>query len=171
MNLSRVAFVPLLLLGLACGGKSKNLAPAEDGGAEASRSDGGEEASAPDGGVCIVLQPTTGDLACKADGDCAFAITGRVCPGDCCGGGSAVNTAAAARLAHAAAAVAQASQCSGVACGAPFGQPRCIQGSCAACDTSSAGTSCLSAVGDAGVVTFAGDAGDGRDVTGSRDAS
>ena len=132
---------PLALVVVACGGTSSVAKEKPD-------------ASSPDTGACIDLVVTAADVACTTDDDCIFASTGRVCPGDCCGGGSVINMSAAARFASAAAGLATASECEDDPCGAPFGEPTCVHGQCEACETSSTmGTTCVSAEGDGGTTT------------------
>jgi len=138
---------PLAVVVVACGGKAAATGATPD-------------ASSPDTGACINLAVTPADLACTTDDDCVFASTGRVCPGDCCGGGSVVNATAASRFATATAGLATASECGDDPCGAPFGEATCVHGLCAACETSSTnGTTCMSAEGDGGTTTTSPDGG------------
>jgi hypothetical protein len=154
MNLTRLVVAQLLVfpLALACGGKTSSSAP-PDGGRTVTETDGGVEAAS-DGGACIDLRVTSADLACTTDDDCEFATIGEVCPDDCCGGGSVVNTSAATRLGMLTSSIAFSPACKGVDCGAPIGEPVCNHGVCAACETSSVnGTLCDTVGADGGTVT------------------
>jgi hypothetical protein len=91
-------------------------------------SDAGSDTSTDEASACFDVVVTPGDVACDQDSDCAQTNSGRVCEDTCPCGGTAVNNAAASRI---------ATEVQGLEkgeCECPaFGTPTCVNHACTLC--------------------------------------